>query len=63
VVISLITLVATLAIAENRPGVIGTGIFVLVMFVYYWGFSRHRLVAQSPEEEHALVREAEGELR
>ncbi|HVR31919.1 MAG TPA: amino acid permease [Acidimicrobiia bacterium] len=63
VVISAITLVATLAIAENRPGVIGTGLFVLIMFGYYWGFSRHRLVAQSPEEEHALVRDAERELR
>lgn len=62
-IISLITLIATLAIPDNRPGVIGTAIFVLLMFVYYWGYSRNRLVAQAPEEEHALIREAEAELR
>ncbi|MDH4117451.1 MAG: ethanolamine permease [Acidimicrobiia bacterium] len=62
-VLALISLVATLAIPENRPGVVGTAIFVGLMFVYYLAVSRHKLVAQSPEEEYALRVEAEGELR
>jgi ethanolamine permease len=62
-VLALISLVATLALPGNRPGVIGTAIFVGLMFVYYLLRSRHRLVAQSPEEEFALRVEAEGELR
>lgn len=62
-IISLVTLGATLAIESNRPGVYGTAIFVGLMFVYYYFYSRHRLVAQAPEEEHALIVEAERELR
>ncbi len=62
-VLAVISLIATLALPDNRPGVIGTGIFVALMFLYYWTVSRHRLVANSPEEEHALVVEAESELR
>jgi ethanolamine permease len=62
-VLAVIALAATLAIPGNRPGVVGTAIFVAAMFAYYWFYSRHRLVAQSPEEEHALVVEAERELR
>jgi ethanolamine permease len=60
--ISLVALAATMAIAENRPGVVGTAIFVAVMFAYYWFYSRHRLVANSPEEAVALVRSAESEI-
>lgn len=62
-VLAVISLVATLALPDNRPGVIGTGIFVVVMFAYFWFYSRHHLVANSPEEEHALVAEATKELR
>jgi ethanolamine permease len=62
-VLAVISLVATLAIEGNRPGVVGTAIFVGLMFVYYWFGSRHRLVAQAPEEEYALRVEAERELR
>jgi ethanolamine permease len=58
-VLALISLVATFAIADNRPGVVGTGIFILVMYIYYFLHSRYRLVAQAPEEEIALVSEAE----
>lgn len=60
--ISLVALAATLAIEDNRPGVVGTAIFVGVMFAYYWFHSRHRLVANSPEEAVALVRMAEQEI-
>jgi ethanolamine permease len=62
-VLAVISLVATMAIQSNRPGVYGTAIFVALMFVYYWFVSRHRLVAQAPEEEYALRVEAERELR
>jgi ethanolamine permease len=58
-VLAVISLVATFAIPENRPGVVGTAIFVLAMYGYYFAWSRHRLVAQAPEEEIALVAEAE----
>lgn len=60
--ISLVALAATLAIEDNRPGVVGTAIFVGVMFAYYWLYSRHRLVANSPEEAIALVQQAEQEI-
>lgn len=62
-ILAVISLVATLAIPSNRPGVVGTAIFVGAMFVYYLTVSRHKLVAQSPEEEFALRVEAESELR
>jgi ethanolamine permease len=62
-IISLISLVATFAIESNRPGVYGTLIFVVAMYIYYWVYSRHHLVAQAPEEEIALIAEAEKELK
>lgn len=61
-VISLIALAGTVALEDNRPGVVGTAIFVGAMFVYYWFYSRHRLVANSPEEAVALLREAERDI-
>jgi ethanolamine permease len=33
------------------------------MMAYYWFYSRFRLVAQAPEEEAALIAEAQRELR
>jgi ethanolamine permease len=60
--LSLVCLVATFTARELRPGVIGTAVFISVMFAYYWFYSRHRLVAHAPEEEIALVAEAEREL-
>lgn len=62
-VLSVVSLLATMAIPANRPGVIGTAIFVGAMYVYYLLYSRHRLVAQSPEEAIALSAAAERELR
>ncbi len=62
-VLSIFSLVATFAIPENRPGVWGTVIFVALMYVYYWLYSRHHLVAQAPEEEIALMISAEHELK
>jgi len=61
-VIALIALAGTIALEDNRNGVYGTAIFVAAMFVYYWFYSRHRLVANSPEEAIALMQEAEKEI-
>jgi ethanolamine permease len=61
-IISIIALAATVALEDNRPGVVGTAIFVGAMFLYYFFYSRHRLVANSPEEAIALMREAEQEI-
>ena len=63
-IISLIALAATVALEDNRPGVVGTGIFVGAMFAYYWSLvSRHRLVARTrPRRRSPLVREAEAEI-
>ena len=62
-ILALISLVATFAIPENRPGVWGTVIFVVVMYAYYLLYSRNHLVAQAPEEEVALLAEAQKELK
>ncbi|MPZ74326.1 MAG: ethanolamine permease [Nitriliruptorales bacterium] len=58
-VLAVISLFATFAIADYRPGVFGTLIFVLLMYIYYFLYSRNRLVSRAPEEEIALVSEAE----
>lgn len=41
---------------------ITAGIFV-VFLAYFWFYSRHRLVANAPEEEFALLQQAESELK
>jgi ethanolamine permease len=35
---------------------------LLVGYLYFWLYSRHRLVAEAPEEEFALIERAEAEL-
>jgi ethanolamine permease len=62
-ILALVSLAATMAIETNRPGVIGTAVFLIVMIVYFFVYSRHKLVAQAPEEESALLEAAEAELR
>jgi len=61
--LAVLSLFATMAIEDNRPGVIGTAIFIAIMVAYYVLYSRKRLVAQAPEEEAALIAEAERELK
>ncbi len=61
-IVSLIALAGTVALEGNRNGVYGTAVFVAGMFVYFWLHSRHRLVANSPEEAIALMQEAEKEI-
>ena len=60
--LSIVALCATFAVEEYRPAVYGTGLFLAVGIVYFLVYSRHHLVAQAPEEENALIAEAESEL-
>ncbi len=60
--LSLVALGATLANKDMRPGIYGVMIFLVVGLVYYLLHSRRYLVAQAPEEEVALISEAEREL-
>ena len=45
-----------------RAGVVATLGILVVGYVYFWLYSRHRLVAEAPEEEFALIERAEAEL-
>ena len=47
---------------ELRPGVYGVVAFLVVGTLYFLLHSRHKLVAQAPEEEVALIAEAQEEL-
>ncbi len=60
--LSLVALVATFSVEEYRPAVIGVAIFVVVGILYFLLYSRHHLVAQAPEEEEALIIQADEEL-
>jgi len=61
-ILALISLLATMAIPGNRPGVIGTAVFMVVMVIFFFAYSRNKLVAQAPEEA-ALVAAAQAELK
>ena len=41
----------------------GVALFLAIGIVYFLLYSRHRLVAQAPEEENALIERAEEELK
>jgi len=60
--LSVLALAATIADKEYWPSIIGVAVFLLVGVVYFLVYSRHRLVAQAPEEENALIDQAEEEL-
>lgn len=62
VVLSVVALGACLYVKDYRPGVWGVAIFLIAGIVYFFAYSRHRLVARAPEEEVALVAAAEREL-
>lgn len=61
-VLALIALFACFADPGYRPGVWGVAIFVGAMIVYFFAYSRHRLVARAPEEENALLARALREI-
>ena len=61
-VLSAVALLATFSVEAYRPAVIGVCAFLAAGFAYFWFYSRHRLVASAPEEENALIADAEKEL-
>ncbi|GBD22183.1 putative amino acid permease YhdG [bacterium HR28] len=61
--LAIISLLATFSIQDYRPGVLGVAFFLVIAILYFAFYSRHRLVAQAPEEEVALILEAEKELK
>lgn len=61
-VLSLIALLACFADPGYRPGVWGVAIFVGAMVVYFFLYSRRKLVARAPEEENALLTRALQEI-
>jgi ethanolamine permease len=62
-VLSVVALLACFAERAYRPGVLGTASFLAACLAYYFFYSRRRLVAQAPEEEVALISNAEAELK
>jgi len=60
--LSLVALIATLSDRSLLPAVIGVVVFLMLGMIYFFCYSRHHLVAQAPEEEVALIAEAEHEL-
>lgn len=61
--LALLALVACFANPDYRPGVYGVAAFLIVAILYFALFTRHRLVAQAPEEEVALMEAAQRELK
>jgi ethanolamine permease len=60
--LAIIALFACFSIEGYRPGVWGTAIFLAICIVFYFVHSSKHLVAQAPEEEVALMSEAQKEL-
>lgn len=60
--LALLSLAATFAVPSNRPAVAGIALFLGAALLYFGLYSSRRLVAQAPEEEVALLLEAEQEL-
>jgi ethanolamine permease len=58
-VLALVALAACWSVEDYRPGVWGVALFLAGAVLYFGAYSRKRLVAQAPEEEAALVAEAE----
>jgi ethanolamine permease len=59
-VLAVAAVIATFFVDE-KAAAITAGVF-LVFMAYFWFYSRHRLVAQAPEEEFEAVERAEAEL-
>ena len=60
--LSLMALVACFADPGYRPGVWGVAIFLAAMVVYFFLYSRRKLVSRAPEEENALLSRALQEI-
>jgi ethanolamine permease len=60
--LALVSVAATFATDAYRPAVVGVAIFLVIALIYFALYSSKRLVAQAPEEEVALIVEAQKEL-
>jgi ethanolamine permease len=61
--LSVVALVACFSTPEYRPAVVGTAVFLALALLYFAVYSRHRLVAQAPEERIALGESASDAAR
>ncbi|MDS2173386.1 ethanolamine permease [Nesterenkonia sp. CL21] len=59
-VLAVVALIATFVVDVRAAG-ITAGVFLLAL-AYFWFYSRHRLVADAPEEEFALLEKEESQL-
>lgn len=62
-ILALLSLAATFAVQDYRPGVWGVVFFLIISLAYFVLYSSKHLVARAPEEEIALIEEAEKELK
>jgi len=53
--LSILALASTILNKDYQPAIIGVAVFLAAGIGYYLVYSRHRLVAQAPEEEVALL--------
>jgi ethanolamine permease len=60
--LALLSLFATFAAPDYRPGVLGVAFFLIIALVYFALYSSKKLVAQAPEEEIALMASAQKEI-
>ncbi len=60
--LSLLAMAATFMDDTFRPAIYCVVVFVVLGVIYFLAYSRHHLVAQAPEEEDALIADAENEL-
>jgi ethanolamine permease len=62
-VIAIVSLLAGIVYTTvTRWTIVWTVVAFLIGMAYFWLYSRHRLVAQAPEEEFALIERAEQEI-
>ncbi len=61
-ILAVISIIAAFLDPTYLPGVYGVVVFYIVGIIYFWLYSRHKLVAESPEEEFALIASAQAEL-
>jgi ethanolamine permease len=61
-VLAIVALFACFSDPAYRPGVWGVAVFLVVMLVYFFAYSRNKLVSRAPEEEEALLARAIKEI-
>jgi ethanolamine permease len=62
-ILALIALFACFSLEDYRPGVWGVAVWYVLGMLYFALVSRKKLVAEAPEEEFALIENAQSELK